>query len=375
MSKENSILFFSYWYPNKISPIFPVFIKKHAQSIKLQNNIVVLSLSIINGSFAYKKNVDVIMDEHGIETHQVYLESKFYKLLYICLPLHHFILKCYIKKSLLPIYKFEVIHSNILFPCGIVGSWLARSFKCKHVITEHWSRLDTFFTSNFYRRAGRKALREASAITCVSGLLQTTLKKYTRNKNLVIIPNVIDEREFYYDPPTLPHGLTFMAAANWTPPKNIFYFLNALEQLLKEKKLPPFRLILAGNGKQMEGVQDQYSFPIECPGVVGPKELRTLFNRTDIFLHGSEYETFSTVIAEALMCGVPSVVSPVGIAGEVINSSNGFITNNTHEDWMNKILQCYETSYDRSAISLQLKNKYDIVSVGNTFTTLYKKIS
>jgi glycosyltransferase involved in cell wall biosynthesis len=133
-----------------------------------------------------------------------------------------------------------------------------------------------------------------------------------------------------------------------------------------------FRLVLVGTGFQIEYIkQKKYSFEIEYKGNLNPNELKTELNKSHVFLHGSDFETFSVIMAEALMCGLPSVVSPVGIANEVINGSNGFVTNNTSEDWQEKILKCAQTSYNNKLISEQLKNKYDSKIIAKLFSDIY----
>lgn len=370
--QSNSILFFSYWYPNKSSENSSIFIKRHAQSIKSSNTpITVLAFNIIHSGSLFKKTVNVFTDEEGLNVHQIYIESKFYKLFYLLLPLHYVFLKAYINKQILPNFKFNIIHSNILFPCGIVGYWLAKKYKCKHIISEHWSKLDKFFKISLYRNYGKKALNKAHCITCVSGILKETIKKYTNNNSIVIIPNVINSSLFYIDNTIQKNKtFTFIAVAHWAPPKNPFYFLEALQKLQSE--IINFKLVLIGNGTQITSIKDKkYSYEIEYKGNLNPDELRIELNKSHIFLHGSDYETFSVVIVEALMCGLPSIVSPVGISGEVINRDNGFVTNNTVEDWKAKILNCYNTTYDNQLISKQLKGKYDIEVIGRLMSEIY----
>lgn len=373
ITSQNKVLFFSYWYPNKSNENSSIFIKRHAQSIKCSNTpIVVLVLSIIHSSSLYKRTIVVFNDEEGLETHQIYIESKFYKLLYLLLPLHYIIAKLYISKQILPSFKFNIIHSNVLFPCGIVGYWLAKKYKCKHIISEHWSKLDKFFKVSLWKSYGKKALNNAHAITCVSGVLKETIKKYTTNNSITIIPNVVNSSQFYIDSNITKNTmLTFIAVAHWAAPKNPFHFLDALQKL--QSKTPNFKLVLVGNGPQIAIIkQHDYKFEIDYKGNLNPNDLRVEFNKSHIFLHGSDYETFSVVMAEAIMCGLPSVVSSVGIATEVINNNNGFVTNNTINDWQEKISLCLNTSYNHEQIANQLKNKYDSTEIGKLFNTSYQ---
>jgi glycosyltransferase involved in cell wall biosynthesis len=370
---SDSVLFLTFWYPNKNNKSFGIFVKRHAHAVKLSNPVIVLSLNIVKSEGLYRKTSEVFSDELNVETHQIYLESRFNKLLYVLLPIQYFVLKKYIDKHLAKKNGFTILHSNIIFPCGIIGYFLAKKLNCKHVITEHWTKIDKFFRVSLFRRLGKIAYDKAQAITCVSGQLNNTVKKYTTNKSIYKIPNVIDSKEFYFNPSVKKNSvLTFIAVANWGQHKNPFYFLNALQQLIGEKEMKEFKVVLIGQGPQLDKVKALgYKFQIEYPGVLAADQISAELNKSHIFLHGSDFETFSVIIAEALMCGLPCVVSPVGIAPEVINESNGFVTNNTIEDWKDKILKCYNTSYNNQLISEQLKNKYDLNTVGKLFNELY----
>ncbi|WP_317897232.1 glycosyltransferase family 4 protein [Aurantibacillus circumpalustris] len=373
---SNSVLFLTYWYPNKNNKSFGIFVKRHAHAANLYINTVVLSLNIAKGSSFFEKNIIVFKDEKGVETHQIDLNSKYYKLLYVLLPLHYFILKRYLKLTLNKQHTFDTIHSNVIFPCGIVGQKLATKFGLKHVITEHWTKIDKFFRVSLYSYSGKKVLNKANALTCVSQQLKDTLKTHTINHKISIIPNVIESSEFYYDPTINKNDVfTFIAVANWGQHKNPFYFLDALQELLITEKITNFKVVLIGDGEQTEKIRKKkYDFQIEFKGIIASKEVKTELSKSHIFLHGSDFETFSIVMAEALMCGLPSVLSPVGIAKDVINKDNGFVTNNTVSDWKEKIYLCYTTKYDNQLISEQLKNKFDLKAVGTQFKKLYEDL-
>lgn len=373
--QNRKILFFTFWYPNKNNQNFAIFVKRHAQAISLKNRIIVLAFSFQHSKSFYHKEI-ITNTENNIETHHIYISSRFWKLLYVCLPLHYLIAKKYINNSIRPGFAFDVIHSNILFPCAIVGYKLSKHYQCKHIITEHWSKIDKFFSRSLYKFAGKKALDHAHAITCVSDFLANIVKKHTNNKHIAIVPNVVDSSQFHFDP-NIPKEpvLTFICVAHWAAPKNPFYFTEALEALYAKQKLPSFQLKIAGEGHLLNTIKNkQYSYPINYLGNLSPQQLNTEFNRSHIFLHGSDFETFSVVIIEALMCGLPSVVSPVGIARDVINDSNGFITDNTSKDWEEKILACSENHYSSNFITDKIKHKYGKIPISGLFDAVYQKL-
>ncbi len=371
--RKNNILFLSYWYPNDVNTGSGIFIKRHAHAIKLHNEITVLTLIIKKSNALFKKKTVVFTDEIGVQTHQIYLESVFNKLLYVLLPIHYFILKRHFQKFFQSKEDFNIIHSNILFPCAIVGYWLSRKFNLEHIITEHWSKIDKFFNVSIYKYFGKQTLNSAKAISCVSIKLSETLKKHTINQKIHIIPNVIDSSKFYrIDTLKKEAVFTFIAVAHWSKPKNPFYFLEALEKLNEKQKINNFKLIIVGTGVQIEAIKEsKYKFIIDYIDYLTPEQLNIELNKSHVFLHGSDYETFSVVIAEALMSGLPCVVSPVGIADEVINENNGYITNNTSKDWEEKILLSFREKFDYKVISKQLSHIYDNDTVAELFDKIY----
>lgn len=371
------VLFLTYWYPDQNKDNFGIFIKRHAKAIAMHVDVWVLSVKVKKENTFFKCTNTSFVDDAGIETHVLTLSSRFNKTLYLLLPLHYLFIKRYLRKYLMKngTVNFTHVHSNVLFPCAIIGNKLARWLGLGHIISEHWSKIDRFFSVSLYRWAGRRALDSAQAITAVSTLLASTISKYTSNPNISVVPNVISSGDFFYDVNVKKYTeFTFVAVASWTKSKNPFYFLNALQSLWQEKSIGVFKLIMIGEGPLLAEIQEKnYGFPILFPGTLNPELIRQELNRSHAFLHGSDYETFSVIIIEALMCGLPVVVSPVGIAPDVIDGENGLITPNTLEDWKKNILRIYQSQYDYKAISGSVGSQFDVNTVSDYFKKVYDR--
>jgi glycosyltransferase involved in cell wall biosynthesis len=367
------VLCLTFWYPSKINKSFGIFIKRHVHAISLHHEVTVISFLIQKHSSLYNYSSEVFTDENGVETHQLVIRSRLYKLFLLLLPLQRRILIRYIRRHL-PNRQFPIVHSHVLFPCAVVGVGIARHLRARHYISEHWTKIDKFFTKSGFADRAKKTLDSAAGISCVSEQLKTTLSAYTQNRKISVIPNVVSAKEFYYEPGISKNGtLTFIAVAHWAQYKNPFLFLDALQELMLQKKLPEFCVLLVGTGEKLDKVRsNNYGFTIKYAGQLGSADLRTAFNGSDFFLHGSEFETFSVVIAEALLCGLPSVVSPVGIATEVINETNGYVAGNTKDEWIKGILHVTGRNYDRELISSQLKGKFELESVAADFKKFFQ---
>jgi len=369
---DKKILFISHWYPTEKNQISGKFIKNHAEAISL-----VAQINVIHFDIQYSpKYLDIkllkIVD-NNIETYKIQIHSKFYKLLYYSINFQYFLFKRLIKKFNIDLSTFDLVHSNVLFPSGLIGFKISKRSKIKQVHTEHWSKISRFLEKDILRKLGEKALVNMSAISSVSESFKIILEKYYNEKRIFIVPNIIDHRTFNVkNTSRKSENVDFLSVANWQEPKHPFYFLDALEIVFLSKTFD-FKLTIAGEGKLLEKIRNgSYSFPINFVGSVDSNQLNTLLNSSNFLLHASKFETFSVIIVESLMAGTPVLVSDVGIASEVINSSNGAICKDNLEDWFKQINDSLTKEYDYQEISDSIKNNYSREEISQKFNLFYE---
>ena len=110
-------------------------------------------------------------------------------------------------------------------------------------------------------------------------------------------------------------------------------------------------------------------------GYLDRLEIAALFQKTHLFLHASDIETFSIVTAEALSTGTPVLASDAGALPELINPQNGLLVENTPEAWLKGIREIASKHFDYQTIALQNQNKYSPLSIGNRILEVYKRIN
>lgn len=119
--------------------------------------------------------------------------------------------------------------------------------------------------------------------------------------------------------------------------KNILHILEA-GALLHQQGLP-FTLVLAGQGADAEAIRkkaDALSIGADTilTGHVSDAALLDgLYQRAELFVFPSLYDTFSLVLREAAAVGTPAVVTRGGSPAEAIaDGENGFLAEDTPED-------------------------------------------
>lgn len=369
-----NILFFSCWYPGRNDEKNGIFVKEHARSIKGSGeNIVVFAVLVQKNNTLFNKETEVFTDENGVETHILYLRSKFYKWIYINIPLMFSHAFRYYRKIISPKFKPDIIHSNILYPAGIMGYKMSQKIKKPHIITEHWSKLDKFFSKSVYKYIGKRAYDSAKCITAVSEFLISDIKKHTANKNIVRIPNVINEAFSYQPKSKNLSQLRFSAVATWRYPKLPFVLIDALESVQKNiSKEIIFSVV--GEGPLFEEMKEKAKslhYKIIFHGNLQRKDIADILHQSDFFVHASAVETFSVVITEALAAGTPVIASNTGAIPELINETNGMLCENTADDFCKKILEALNTEYRHDEIGKSALSQYSSKEIGKFFKNIY----
>jgi glycosyltransferase involved in cell wall biosynthesis len=367
------VLFISSWYPSATNALKGIFVKKHAAAISAAGvQIQVLALTINYSAKLYEKKILRFKDEYGVDTYLIEINSRFYKGLYLNLFWQYrLIKKAY--RAISSEFKLQVIHSNVLFPAGILGYWLGRRENLPYIITEHWSKVPRFMQKSLWANEGRKAYKEAKAVTVVSTFLKSRIESYIEVRSkVVVIPNVINTALFQYAERKKAIGeISFACVAHWQAPKRpdlIFSALNEYSQMVGDRII----LKVVGEGALMEVLKrKKWNFEIIYYGNLASGDLADVLKKTDYFLHASEIETFSIVIAEALATGIPVLSSGVGAIPELIDESNGLVCGNSAKEWLQGLQKLTEKKYDRKQISGKAQ-KFDPLHIGKKFRDLYQ---
>jgi glycosyltransferase involved in cell wall biosynthesis len=320
----------------------------------------------------------MVQETDGINVHVVSLHSRFWKKLYGLLPLLQKMIRNYYLKNISHNFTPDIIHSNVLYPAGIIGAQLATELNVKHVITEHWSKAAEFLENNFFAKRGKAAYVSANGITFVSIFLRKQLEQYLRSATKVaIVPNVIDTGIFCWTTKNETETVVFTAAATWAKPKRPELFTAALAKIAKEIQTKRFELHFFGDGPQLDEIRD-LTYPsnlkIHYRGYVTKHEIAKQLCRSQFFLHASDVETFSIVVAEALATGTPVIASNRGALPELLDSNNGVLCENVLEDWIAGIHTAMNTAFDGQSISENIINRFTPTAVGNAFSNFYSSV-
>ncbi|MDD3079686.1 MAG: glycosyltransferase [Paludibacter sp.] len=379
------VLFISSWYPTDENPITGIFVKEHAKAIKSVNvDIIVLAIIAIRDNSMLKVVHKKYIDESKIETHQILIKSRFRDVFHHLIPYQQYITYRYCKKYIFKNFKPDIIHSNVIFPAGIIGDYISKKIHKPLVITEHWSKIASFLKKPYISHLGKLTYKHAAKILPVSKYLKSNIKSLLpelETDKFQVIPNVISSDIFKYEPKKLNNDeIHFCAIATWAtkkePDKYPELFIEALSEFQKTNK-QTVTLTIIGGGDKIPGLKklcQKLSVKTHFTGPLSKKEIATILQTSDYFLHASRIETFGIVAIEALMTGTPAICSNVGGLPELINSTNGILCDNNIEDWTAAINKISHKTYSNESIAKQTAEKYSYIAVGTEIYYSYKSI-
>ena len=115
----------------------------------------------------------------------------------------------------------------------------------------------------------------------------------------------------------------------------------------------PDRLAMTGHAYKLGLRYPQTEFT----GLKEGAELISIYQSSSFLVQTSHYETFGTVVIEALACGLPVVSTGTGIAPSVINKNNGILIQQSDVDQIVKAVD-------------QMLNYYPTFEIGKLHETV-----
>ena len=375
---NRQVLIISFWNPVEKQPQQGIFIQDQAAAVcSVRENIIFLQVNVLQSkSMLLKKEVkeSVFFRNRKIT---INLYSVFWKFYYV----NPWLLAKIVGRILIqdfPEIKPALIHSNVIFPCGIVAFLLSEKYDSEIIISEHWSKAEKLLKHPLFGKTALRAYLKNNTIITVSQFLASRIAAATNHKNIKVIPNIVNTTLFSYKPKPVFDGsnLTCTCVATWKLPKRLDLIVDSLAMFAKDSGCQVV-LNIVGNGTQTENLKKAWvpeNLKIVWHGYLNKEAIAPLLQKSHLFLHASGIETFSIVTAEALSTGTPVVVSNRGALPELVQEHNGMLAENNVESWNKKICEIINRRFDNESISKEYQTRFSAEVIGRSILEEYNKV-
>jgi glycosyltransferase involved in cell wall biosynthesis len=168
--------------------------------------------------------------------------------------------------------------------------------------------------------------------------------------------------------------------------KNLLTLLEAFKEAIKNDRMADWGVILVGDGPERATLEDfvlknELTQLVKFTGGVGWQEIPDYLAQADVLILPSFSEPWGLVVNEALVCGMPVIVSnKCGCAEDlVIAGANGFLFDPTDQENLVEIMQFYANHpaviNQHGAVSEKIILPFSPARVANEMISHYQNLA
>lgn len=327
--KQKQVLFLSSWYPSKNNPNLGNFVQRHAEAAN--EHAQVTALFVTSSTHVEKLTVEKEV-VNGVETFIAYYPKVKGKLPFLT------VLKKFRRYLDASKYAFEIIgknfdlvHLNITYPAGLFALWLKKKKQIPYVLTEQWTgylsiKGDFKKLSSLQQAQHARIFKNAEMIFPVSDHLGKALVNHGLISTYKVLHNVVNHELFF---PAEQEKSTFQFIHVSTfddAHKNVSGMFRVFKRLYEAGELFEIQIVTEGDESVVFQLAEQLEIPthsIKVDSSLDQLGVAEKMRNASCLVLFSNYETFSVVLAEAWMTGIPCVYSKCGGLTEIDNSAIG----------------------------------------------------
>lgn len=312
MSSQKKIVYLSSWYPNRHQPFVGNFVRRQAQLIARDHEVIVVHTVAHESEDGMRLETN---QEGNLTEHIVYHGRG--KTIFSKRRRQQDALKLALKK----VHNRDLMITQILFPKLLQFSDVQWHFSAPWIHIEQGSYFRDEARSN-WSRMNRWLLKRAqkakiSQFFSVSDFLRSDLQKVFPDTNIDLVNNHVDTERFCPDPEVKNDRINFLHVSTLDEStKNPMGMFEACKILHHEfKKDFHFTIVCDEETSKWEKVCSELKIDhlVTFKGPLKWEELPVEYQQADAFVLNSVYETFSIVLAEAWSTGTPTITTSVGI--------------------------------------------------------------
>ncbi len=379
------ILHFVTWYPASERDIAGIFTRRHIELLatdKSMTHIVVKKsvekLSVLRGLlnlFVFFKQVKTGTVPIIELANESFLYNKFFWR--YTKEIEQVQLNRLINK-----YQPALLHLHVVYGFGKEAVTIKKKWGIPFVISEHMAPFPFEWIAD-KQVVIAEPMQEAAAVVAVSKAQAQQIKAFT-GVSPIVIPNVVNEEEFFYrEQQKTSGGFQLVLAGIYDSRKGADYLLHVLPAFLETYPDSVIHLVGEASAERVAALKQimkegSIEQSVVFHGTLTAGALCKLYHQCDFYVCASDWESFGLTMLEALFAGLPLLSTNCGGVLEFINEENGLLINNDRkeETLLNGLLQMTNqlSAFNRQAISASANKQFAGSIIKDKYYSLYKQV-
>lgn len=281
-------------------------------------------------------------------------------------------------------WKPDMIHAHFAVPTGALAWAVAQLTRCSYFLTCHLGDLPGGTpeqTDGLFRWFGpliRPVWRGARGISASSSFaVGLAAAAYGCHPKLILNGIPLEPRPLRPLPP--PHQVQLLAVGRFNPQKNFPWLLETLAPLATSQNLPPWKLILIGDGPERKQIEDlirsrNLQNHVTLTGWVSEESLHQHLASSQILLMPSLAEGNPVAALEALNYGLAILGSDTpGLSDLICTGKNGAAISlrqpETYRTELARLLQNPTLLQSYREFSWEWAARFDLETIADQFET------
>ena len=227
-------------------------------------------------------------------------------------------------------------------------------------------------------RLNRLTLSRLDLLVAVSGTAARAIESYVGldPSRIRVIENGVPKPSAAVSRPQLP-GLVAVAVGRLAPEKRLDVIVDALAET------PGVSLVLVGDGPERSALERRVAELRLSERVVftgWQDDPGAWIRGADLFVHASEREAWSLVVAEAMLAGIPVIASDIPAIVELVGRENGEFLNSGDPAAMASALQALAADSERRRelgrrALARAQGRFDLAATARAYESVYRELA
>lgn len=282
--------------------------------------------------------------------------------------------------------QIKLIHAHTWYSDGGVAYFLSKKYEIPYIITVRNTDLNIFNEKLIYLRGfGKLFLLNAKKIIAISDIYKSkilnlkNIKPYEKviANNIITIPNGVNnywlnEMISFKKNNLKKEKFNILYIGKFNKNKNIYELIKSIDILVEKYDVT---LHIVGGGGDYDsnvmGLINKNKNLIFYGQISDKNQLRSIFEKCDIFAMPSKYETFGLVYIEAMLQGLPILYTKgEGIDG-FYNNIGEKISNHSPDDIAEALSKMILNFTSYNIPLLELKKNHDWMEISKKMKSIY----
>jgi glycosyltransferase involved in cell wall biosynthesis len=230
----------------------------------------------------------------------------------------------------------DIIHVQGSYNAGFSARYISDRYNIPYVVIEH-SPFEISAYSKFRQEQIKKVLQDANAVAGVSHYQRKRMQDDGIDREVDVIWNFMDENEFKPIKAQVNSKFVITTITRPVKVKDVDTFFKAVSQFItKIEDRSTVEVVIVGHAaiNDLNTNTDYYdkkaaelgiSDVCTCIAFLSREEIKILLDRTQVFISTSLDEPYGIAIREAMLCGVPVIVTKSGGPEDSITDKTGVL--------------------------------------------------